>query len=327
MSLTASIDPPIITADLRRFAEERVDLPSDIAKERRDKVNDLRDRLGTWMQDHSDCGLVKSYLSGSLRKGTALKTSSDVDIALYIKYDGKQEFDPKLLEWIAERLRKAYPQMAPEQIKPKTYSVGIEYKTAGIEVDIVPVFYDDDPDDRGLLVSQDDGSTLMTSIPMHIEFIRKRKAAQEKHFVQIVRLIKWWAAEQKAKDADFRFKSFMVELICAHLADNGQDFSDYRRGMEAFFNYIVATGFKKRIAFNDYYPASDLPKTTTSVVEIFDPVNAANNAAKQYTENNRRLIVAAAQDALDALNEAHTAATKGHAVEMWRVVLGISFRG
>jgi hypothetical protein len=63
------------------------------------------------------------------------------------------------------------------------------------------------------------------------------------------------------------------------------------------------------------------------VVEIFDPVNAKNNVASQYTENNRILIVEAAQDALDALNEAHTAATKGHAVEMWRIVLGSSFRG
>jgi tRNA nucleotidyltransferase (CCA-adding enzyme) len=279
------------------------------------------------MVEHPECGLVKSYLSGSLRKGTALKNSSDVDVALYVKYDGKRQFDPQLLEWIAERLRKAYPQMAPEQIKPKTYSVGIEYKTAGIDVDVVPVFYDDDPQDRGLLVSQDDGSALMTSIPMHLEFIRRRKSAQEQHFAQTVRLIKWWAAEQQAKDANFRFKSFMVELICAHLADNHQDFSDYRNGMEAFFNYILSSGLKKRIAFSDYYPSSALPQTTPAIVQIFDPVNPENNVASQYTENNRRLIVSAAQDALDALNEAHTAATKGHAVEMWRIVLGISFRG
>jgi len=328
MSTTAAlIDPPIATGDLRQFAEDRVNLPSEVAKERRDKVNDLRDRLGRWMEEHPDCGLVKSYLSGSLRKGTALKTSSDVDVALYVKYDGKNEFNPELLDWIAERLRKAYPQMAPDQIKPKTYSVGIEYRTAGIEVDVVPVFYDDDPDNRGLLVSQDDGSTLMTSIPMHLEFVRKRKAAQPKHFAQVVRLIKWWVAEQKAKDANFRFKSFMVELICAHLGDSGQSFSDYPKGMESFFNYIVKTGLRTRIAFEDYYRATNLPKAGSAVIEIFDPVNPKNNVASLYTENNRQLILAAAQDALDAINEAHTAATKGHAVEMWRVVLGISFRG
>lgn len=321
------IDPPITQADIRRFAEERVNLDAETAKERRQKVGALRERLERYMKQHPTCGIAKSYLSGSLAKGTALKACSDVDVALYITYDGEKKVDAKLLNWIAERLRQAYPQMPADQIKPKTYSVGIEYKTAGIEIDVVPVFYDNDSKDRGLLVSQDNGSTLMTSIPMHLEFVRKRKKAQETHFAQVVRLIKWWAAEQKEKDANFRFKSFMVELICAHLADNGQDFSDYRKSMEAFFNYIVSTGLKKRIAFKDYYQPSELPTTATCVVEIFDPVNAENNVASQYTETNRKLIVEAAQDALDALNEAHTANTKGHAVEMWRIVLGSSFRG
>lgn len=321
------IDPPITHANIRRFAEERVNLDAQTAKERRQKVGALREQLQRYMKEHPTCGIAKSYLSGSLAKGTALKTHSDVDVALYITYDGEKKVDARLLNWIAERLRKAYPQMSADQVEPKTYSVGIEYKTAAIEIDVVPVFYEGDPKDRGLLVSQDNGSMLMTSVPMHLEFIRKRKKAQKTHFAQVVRLIKWWAAEQKAKDANFRFKSFMVELICAHLADNGHDFSDYRKSMEAFFNYIVSTGLKGRIAFKDYYQTSELPTTATGVVEIFDPVNAKNNVASQYTEDNRTLIVDAAQDALDALNEAHTANTKGHAVEMWRVVLGSSFKG
>lgn len=321
------ISPPIAHADIQRFAEDRVNLGQDTARERRDKVGQLRDQLAKYMKEHPTCGIAKSYLSGSLAKGTALKTCSDVDVALYITYDGEKRVDAKLLDWIAERLRKAYPQMSASQIKPKTYSVGIEYKTAGIEIDVVPVFWTNTDGDYGLLVSQDNGSTLCTNIPLHLEFIRKRKDAQKQHYAQVVRLIKWWAAEQKAKDVNFRFKSFMVELICAHLADNGQDFSDYRNGMEAFFNYVVSTRLSRRIAFKDYYSATELPATSTGVVEIFDPVNAKNNVASQYTENNRKLIVDAAQDALNALNEAHTASTKADAVAMWRVVLGTSFRG
>jgi hypothetical protein len=323
------IDPPITHSDIRRFAEDKVNLPSDIAKERREKVNDLRERLGKWMKDHPDCGLAKSYLSGSLAKGTAIRghTSSDVDVALYINYDGKREANRQLSNWIAERLRTAYPQMSHDQIEPQEFSVKIKFKGAGVDIDIVPVFYDGDPQDKGWLVSKKTGRLMLTSIPMHLAFIRKRKSTQETHFAQVVRLLKWWAAEQKAKDANFRFKSFMVELICAHLADNGQDFSDYRKSMEAFFNLIVSTGLKKRIAFKDYYPASELPASATGVMEIFDPVNAKNNVASQYTESNRKLIVEATQDALDALNEAHTASTKELAVHNWRIVLGSSFRG
>lgn len=323
----ALIAPPVEHSTIRQFAEDRVNLPADVAKERRQKVNDLRERLAKWMKDHPDCGIAKSYLSGSLAKGTALKTSSDVDVALYINYGGEKKADRKLADWIAERLRKAYPQMKPEQIEPQEYSVKIKYKEAGIDVDIVPVFYEGDPQDKGWLVSKNSGRLMLTSIPMHLAFTRKRKDAQPQHFAQVVRLVKWWAAEQKGADANFRFKSFMVELICAHLADNGQSMADYRVAMEAFFNYIVKTGLKTRIAFKDHYPASELPATLADPIQIFDPVNPKNNVASQYTENNRRLIVTAAQDALDALNEAHTAATKGHAMQMWQVVLGSSFRG
>lgn len=321
------IAPPIEHSTIQKFAEDRVNLPADAAKERRQKVNDLRERLANWMKDHPECGLTKSYLSGSLAKGTAIKTSSDVDVALYINYDGEKKANRKLAEWIAERLRKAYPQMSPDQIEPQEYSVKIKYKEAGIDVDIVPVFYEGDPQDRGWLVSKRSGRLMLTSIPMHLAFTRKRKDKQKTHFAQVVRLVKWWATEQKAADASFRFKSFMAELICAHLADGGLNMSDYRTAMEAFFNFVVNSGLKKRISFTDYYPSSQLPGTLADPIQIFDPVNPQNNVTSQYTEGHRRLIVTAAQDALDALNEAHTSATKGHAVQMWQAVLGSSFRG
>lgn len=320
------ISPPISHSDLRTFGEEKVNLPADVAKERRERVNDLRDRLTAWMKVHPDCGLVKSYFSGSLAKGLALRATSDVDVALYVRYDGERKADRRLADWIASRLRRAYPQMAPEQVQPQDHSVRIIFKGADVDVDIVPVFYDDDPQDRGWLVSKHSGRLVSTSIPMHLEFTRKRKAAQPLHFAQVVRLLKWWRDEQKAKNGAFRLKSFIIELICAHLADGGQAMSDHCRGMEAFFNYIVRTGLKSRIAFTDYYQASKLPASLPDAVQILDPVNPMNNVACQYDENHRRLIVTAAQDALDALNEAHTAATKTHALPLWQEVLGKTFR-
>ena len=324
---TLLIVPPIEHAVIRVFGEEKVNLPADVAKERRQKVSELRDRLAGWVKDHPECGLVKSYLSGSLAKGTALRTSSDVDVALYIRYDGERKADAKLSGWIADRLRKAYPQMSPDQIEAQEYSVKITYKTAGVDIDIVPVFYDDDPQDKGWLVSKRTGRLMMTSIPMHLEFIRKRKGANPQHFAQTVRLLKWWAADRKAANADFRMKSFMVELLCAHLADRGKKMDDYTVSVPSFFDYIVRSRLKERISFTDYYPSSRLPTNLADPIQIFDPVNAQNNVASQYTEQNRNLVVSAAQDALDALNEAHMAATKGHAVQMWKLVMGQSFRG
>ena len=47
--------------------------------------------------------------------------------------------------------------------------------------------------------------------------------------------------------------------------------ADYRVAMEAFFNYVLKTRLKTRIAFADYYPASKLPSALNAPVQIFKP--------------------------------------------------------
>jgi hypothetical protein len=103
-----------------------------------------------------------------------------------------------------ERLRKAFPNFNPDQVKPNTYSVTVSFRGTGLDVDVVPILYNGDPDWYGSLVSQDDGSLLKTCIPRHLEFIRKRKQAHETDFVQIARLVKFWANKMKREQDGFR---------------------------------------------------------------------------------------------------------------------------
>jgi hypothetical protein len=65
--------------------------------------------------------------------------------------------EPDLLEWLAQCLREAYPQMEPDQIKPHYHSVCIKFAVSGLSVDVVPVEYKGDPDDRGYLFPNDGG--------------------------------------------------------------------------------------------------------------------------------------------------------------------------
>ena len=104
-----------------------------------------RRKLDKYAGDHPDYGLIKTLLSGSLAKGTALKTLNDIDIAFYVKADKTPKAEPELLEWLATRLREAYPQMKPDQIKPNNHSVCIKYAVSGLSVDVVPVQYKGDP--------------------------------------------------------------------------------------------------------------------------------------------------------------------------------------
>jgi tRNA nucleotidyltransferase (CCA-adding enzyme) len=311
-------------SDIARFADERVNLKKDDADDLRAQATRLCDRLEGYIAEHPHFELKRMMISGSLAKGTALKSISDVDVACYVSSDTAPHEIGELISWLAKRLEKAFPNFKPSQIKPKTYSIGVQFINSGNEVDIVPILYAGDPDWRGDLISQDTGERLMTSVPMHLEFVRKRKKLNEKHYAQVVRLFKFWCKLRKEEDENFRFKSFMVELIVAYLADRGMPLNDYPEAMAQIFTFLASDDFKTVIAFGDYYdvkscgPAADL-------VRIWDPVNNQNNVAKLYTNDNKSRIMQAALDAGDAIDSALHAVTKGETVRYWQKVFGSTF--
>lgn len=311
-------------ADLVRFADERVNLKREDAVDLRAQANRLRDRLETYLADHPDFALRKMLLSGSLAKGTALKSISDIDVGCYVSSDSAPEKMTDLVDWLAKKLETAFPNFKPEQISRKTYSVSVNFITTGNEVDIVPILYAGDPQWRGDLVSQDTGERLMTSVPMHLDFIRKRKAANDKHYAQIVRFMKFWSQLIKQQDENFRFKSFMIELIVAYLADRGLVLSDYPSALAKIFAFIANDDFETAIAFADYFD----PKSCTAQggpVRIWDPVNNKNNVSALYTVQNKDRIVDAALDAGDAIDSALRAVTKGETVRYWQKIFGPTF--
>ncbi|WP_127997661.1 CBASS oligonucleotide cyclase [Piscinibacter defluvii] len=312
--------------DIVRFAEEKVNLPKDKADEYRAQVRRLREKLEGYLGEHPDFALRKMLLSGSLAKGTALRSLNDIDVAVYITGSDAPHDLRGLLDYLAERLRKAYPNFRPDQVKPQTYSVTVSFQGSGLDVDVVPVLYAGDPEWRGNLVSQEDGSFLETSIPLHLEFTRKRKRKQETHFAQVVRLVKFWARRMKQERDGFRFKSFMIEMILAKLCDDGVDFSDYPEALQSFFTYIGRSNLRERIVFADHYPASDAVKVKDPV-QIFDPINCTNNVARLYTEAQADAIVEAALDAGDAIDAALAAPTKQLTVYYWQKVFGNAFQG
>lgn len=311
--------------EIAQFATDRVNLPKAKADEFRAQARRLREKLEGYLNDHPDFTLKKMLLSGSLAKGTALRSLNDIDVACYVSgADAPKDVD-ELLTYIAERLRKAFPNFTPDQVQPQTYSVTVTFKGTGLDVDIVPILYSGDPQWYGDLVSQEDGSFLKTSIPLHLDFASKRKKAQETHFAQAVRLVKFWARRLKNENPNFRFKSFMIEMILAKLCDDGLDLSDYPEALQHFFTYVAKSNMRERIVFSDYYTPSSVG-SFADTVQIIDPVNADNNVARLYTPSNADAIVEAALDAGDAIDAALAAPTKQLTVAYWQKVLGSTFQ-
>lgn len=311
--------------DLARFARDRVNLPREKGEGYRKQARGLREKLEKYLKENPDFTLKKIQLSGSLAKGTALRSLNDIDMACYIEGADTSDDAEALVQYLADRLRTAYSGFRPDQVKPQTYSVTVSFLGSGLDVDVVPVLYDGDPDWYGNLVSQEDGSFLRTNIPFHLDFIRRRKDAQPDHFAQVIRLVKFWAKNIKQKREDFRFKSFMIEMILSHLCDQKCDFSDYLEGLQNFFTYIARSDMREQIVFEDYY-RSEAVGPFTEPVRIIDPVNAANNVSRLYSEVQADAIVTAALDAGDAIDAACAAPTKAETVSYWQKVFGASFQ-
>lgn len=311
--------------DIVRFAEEKVNLPKDKASAYREQAGRLQDKLEGYLSDHPDFSLKRMMASGSLAKGTALRSLNDIDVAVYVSGSDAPHDTKALLDYLADKLRKAFPNFSADQVVPQTYSVTVSFRGTGLDVDIVPVLYSSLPDWRGNLISQDDGSFLETSIPLHLAFAKARKQAQPTHYAQIVRLVKFWARLMKQEREGFRFKSFMIEMILAKLSDQGVDFSDYPEALQAFFTYIARSELREKIFFEDNYPASKVG-VFTDPVQIIDPVNPGNNVARLYTQQNVDAIIDAALDAGDAIDAALYAPNKQLTVGYWQKVFGSSFQ-
>lgn len=319
------LEAKVEQSDIEEFAQDKVNLKQDRAKAYREKVHILRGHLERYIAEHPDVGLVKMLLSGSLRKHTALRTINDIDVAIYVKGGtAPSELGP-LLSWLEERLKKTYHQMPEASIRIDGPCVVITYSGLGIDIDVAPIYYEGDSDWKGYLWDRQTGQRILTSIPQHIEFIKKRRAAQPKHFAQTIRLLKWWARQRSQDPAPLKIRSFAIELLVSKVLDNGAVLSDYSEGLEAFFSYIHRSKLKERIAFDDFYLSSKLPTSNKGHVEVFDPVNPENNVTSDMTEAERILFVQRAEEALDALAYAKTCTTKGDAVECWQDLMGSTF--
>lgn len=314
--------------EIKAFAERRVNLVPEKAAKHRAQVKALRERLEKKINADPDYGLVKMLHAGSVAKGTALTNVHDLDAAVYVKVArAPTGDDAKLVPWLAERLIEANPLMSKDQFTDNPHCVTISFRGSGLDVDVVPVLYEGGADDRGYLVRKKTGSRVLTSITLHLRFIRDRKARYGDGYAELIRLTKWWKRTVNHSDENFRFKSFMIELLWAHLADRGLAIVDYPTALERFFAYIVKTELSEQVSFTDFYKPNEIPARSNAAIEVLDPVNTENNVAALYDAYDRARIVTAAQRALNAINEARFAATKGRAVECWQAVLGPGFQG
>lgn len=325
-------------AVLIAHAHNKVNVSSEDAKARRNQVNHLRTRLESYVAAHPAYDLVKLRASGSTAKHTAIRTrrgqGSDADVAAYVRaagVGGIQAPEGGLLEWLRDRCVEVYGSTKDaDDFVISDHAVGITLHGSGLKIDVAPVLYEDEPDDRGYLVTRQ-GARVLTSVTLHVKFMKTRRDLAGPNFRELIRLLKAWIREAKRNDEQLRCKSFMLELLVAYLWDHGWHgeplaLGDYPRAIEQVLSYIATSGLQTPIIFTDFYSASSVPQCVDAI-QIWDPVNPDNNVARTYTEADRQLLVKTATTALESIAWAMCAPTKGDANEAWRELLGPAFQG
>ncbi|WP_424187680.1 CBASS oligonucleotide cyclase [Actinokineospora sp. G85] len=320
---------------LVRFAQERVNVDKDEAKDRRRQVNHLRDRLEQHVAANPDFDLVKLRASGSTAKHTAIRRAkgkgSDADVAAYLRTTDLNIDESTLLEWLRDRCAEVYGKTKiAGDFEISQHAVGITLHGSGLKIDVAPVLYEGEDDDKGYLVTRD-GDRVLTSVTMHLRFIQDRRNEAGPGYLELIRLLKAWIREAKRADTHLRCKSFLLELIVADLWDNGWNgtplqVNDYPAAFEQVLSYITRTQLTEPIAFSDFYTRSEIA-TSSDAVQVWDPVNPDNNITSRYTETNRQRLVDLAGDALDSVTWAAAAPAKGTAIDAWRQLFGPTFPG
>jgi tRNA nucleotidyltransferase (CCA-adding enzyme) len=325
-------------ATLARHAKNKVNVPSEAAKERRRQVNYLRSRLETHIAAHPGYDLVKLRASGSTAKHTAIQRrrgeGSDADVAAYVRaasVGGTDADESGLLEWLRDRCVEVYGATKDaEDFVISEHAVGITLRGSGLKIDVAPVLYEGEPDDYGHLITRQNDRVL-TSVTLHLTFIRTRRDAAGPNYRELIRLLKAWIREAKRTDSDLRCKSFLLELIVAHLWDHGWNgeplaVDNYPRAFEQVLGYIALTGLRTPVIFTDFH-AKTAVTPDGRPIQVWDPVNPANNVARTYTDADGQRLVKTATTALEAITWAAMARTKGDANDAWRNVLGQGFEG
>lgn len=267
---------------------------------------------------------VKGFLkTGSIMKGTVLKPRAgsgvDADVAVFIDVsEAEKEDKDELHKIIIDLLAAAYPQKSRNDFKVQPRTVGVHFHTSGLDMDLVPVVPIKSNPGFGWQLSSGDAPPVKTNIQGQLNFIKGRKK-QDKYFKSTVRILKHW---RNFNELD-KLKSFTIELIVCYLLDKHGVAQRLEDAVNRFFLFLAQTAFKEIIYFPENGIVRNYPKDP---VVVLDPVNSENNVTMRLTNEERMEIVETSSKAWNTISYAQQLQNKGDTIELWKEVLGRSFK-
>lgn len=308
----------LTNSELRYYDAEVLRLPRDKRTEYHAQVDRLIVTLSGAVKDKTKIKITRVVKAGSFAKFTILRKTAedpvDVDVVFYVsgRNLAASSFE-SLSSDIHELLIELYPNKSVEDFEIQKRAAKVVFKGSGLEVDIVPVIEIPNKDGHGFQFDTEGGKN-QTCAPCQIAFVKTRKDA-DSDYRTLVRLAKKW---RNYKEVD-HLKSFHIELLLAHLQDQHGPCDSIEQRLRDFFLYMAQSGLSTPIRFPEN--KGTVPGFSDPVV-IIDPVNNENNTAARITEDERKEIVAKANEAWEIANFASTEDDPA----VWKELFGPKFK-
>lgn len=263
--------------------------------------------------------IIRFRKAGSMIKATQLKPKGDNppdgDVGVYFEDDPDTSTMHELLRQLVSDI---YPSKPDEDVVVQPRTIGISFRTSGLEVDLVPIMAVDDDAAYGWQPSSQGGDRVLTSIPGQLKFVADHKQGDGKYRM-IVRMGKQWRRHDELK----QLGSYTIECIAAYVQDMYGPAESIEDGVIRLLGWISETRLQTPVTFRGQ--GSD-PTIPGDPVVVLDPVNVDNNVTTRMTEGERDEVVKAAEAAWETLTYARRVRTEGDTIDLWREVLGRSFR-
>lgn len=305
-------------AQFRRYDYNVLRLPQDKRTQYHGQVDRLVDELSKSLRGKTKIKITRVVKAGSFAKYTILRKTADnpVDVDLVFYVAGRSVDAETLLSLcnlIYELLIEICPTKSVEDFEIQRKAATATFVGTGLSVDIVPVIEDPNREGYGWQFDIRDGSRIQTCAPCQIQFVRDRKNI-DGDFRTLARLGKQWRNYAELKP----LKSFIVELVMAHLLARDGAGGSIDERFRAFLLYLAQSGLKERIQFPENKPPFG---AFSDPVVILDPVYSLNNVAARITEQERAEIVARAHQDWEIANFASVEKN----VEEWKKIFGPRF--
>jgi tRNA nucleotidyltransferase (CCA-adding enzyme) len=306
-------------AQFRRYDSNVLRLPQDKRTQYHEQVDRLIAELSKSLRGKTKIKITRVVKAGSFAKHTILRKTADdpVDVDLVFYVAGRSVDAETLLslcDTIYELLIEIYPNKSVEDFEIQRKAATVTFAGTGLSVDIVPVIEDPQKEGYGWQFDIHDGSRIQTCAPCQIQFVRDRKNI-DGEFRTLVRLAKRWRNFAELKP----LKSFVIELVMAHLLPRDGPAGSIDEKFRAFLLYLGQFGLKEHIQFPENKPPFG---TFSDPVVILDPVYSRNNVGARITEEERAQIAARAHQDW----EVATFASVEKDLEEWKQIFGPRFK-